>query len=68
MYSLTLAAKSHQGVNVGIQGCHQQILANPMGQYFLHLLHEDLVADFCKSPALLVPLAGLFDKVMEEGH
>lgn len=66
MQSLALTAEKCRGVRERIQGCCQQILATPMGQRFVHLLHEGLVADICKSPALMELLARLFERVMEE--
>lgn len=46
MKSLALADESRRGFREGILGCRQQILATPLGQQFLHILREDLVADF----------------------
>lgn len=67
MKSLALADESHRGFREGILDCRQQILATPRGQQFLHILHKDLVADFCKSPALLELLAGVMEGMLEEG-
>lgn len=68
MQSLSLAAERPKGLKEGIQGCRQQILSTPMDQAFLHILREDLVVDFHKSPAMMDPLAKFFEKVMQEGH
>lgn len=67
MQTLALASEKRRVLKEGIHGCQQQILATPVGQLFLHVLWEGLVANFCKSPAMMEPLAELFEKALEEG-
>lgn len=68
MQTLTLVSYKRKVLKEGIQSCLQQILATPIGQQFLHVFHKDLEEDFCNSPAMMKPLAELFEKILEEGH
>lgn len=45
-----------------------KILATLLGQQFLYILREDLVADFYRSLALLELLARVIENMLEEGR
>lgn len=68
MHTLTLASKNCKALKKGVQSCRQQILTTPVGQRFLHILRAGLIADFCKSPAMMDPLVELCEKAFEEGR
>lgn len=68
MQTLARASEKRKVLKEGIQGCRQQILATSIGQRFLHVFHEGVVADLCKSPAMMEPLDELFEKDLEEGR
>lgn len=44
------------------------ILATPLGQQFLYILSEDLMADFYRSPTLLELLTRVIENILEEGR
>lgn len=66
--SLAKIEEKRKGVLEGITSCRQQILATPVGQKFLNILQEELVARFLKSPTLLASLAGVMADLLDEGR
>lgn len=48
-------------------GCWAQILLTPVGQQFLHVLKEELIRDFCRTPLLLDTLGDAISALLEAG-
>lgn len=68
MLSLAKIEEKWKWILDGISGCRQQILVTPVGQQFLHILREEMVAGFLKSTTFLASLAEVMVDLPDEGR
>lgn len=66
--SRELKEREHRGLLAGMEGCREQIMLTPVGQQFLHVLKEELIKDFCRSPHLIDTLGDAITSLLEAGR
>lgn len=66
--SLELQKAEHKGLLEGMSGCCDQILVTPVGQQFFHVLKEELIYDFCKTPHFLDAFGDAINSLLDAGR